>query len=593
MTEHESEPAARLEGVGKVFRRGKSVTRAIDDISFSVARGALTALVGPDGAGKTTLLRLLAGLVRPDSGKAYVAGLDVAARSEDVRRHIAYMPQRFGLYGDLTVRENLDLYADLCAADPAAWPRRRDELLQAAGLAAFAGRRAGQLSGGMKQKLSLACALVRSPDLLLLDEPTVGVDPLSRRELWTIIDHFVSTDRLSVLVATSYMDEAARSDLAVILHKGKILQKDAPAELIQTVQGMSFMVSPGEHEPARLLQARLLDTPGIIDAVPQNGAVRFIRSSDAALPPALNGLRVEPVPPDFSDAFSVALGNGEALMAAVPSSSAPNAARPSVRDGTVVEVKNLTRKFGDFIAVDDVSFSVRRGEIFGLLGPNGAGKTTTFRMLCGLLPASSGTLRVEGVDLRTAPATARARIGYVPQAFSLYGQLTVAANLAFYAGAYGLTGTRKRDRIHDVTEEFGLEPFAGTNAGVLPGGFDKRLAMACALLHEPGLLFLDEPSSGADLMTRREFWKRITALAGSGVTVIVTTHFMEEAEFCDRVLIQDSGRVLALGTPAELRERAPKPMDGGAPTMEDAFIAIVEQARAEHGEQARAAGAAA
>lgn len=251
---------------------------------------------------------------------------------------------------------------------------------------------------------------------------------------------------------------------------------------------------------------------------------------------------------------------------------------PEHGDAAVVEVRALVRQFGTFTAVDHVSFDVRRGEIFGLLGPNGAGKTTTFRMLCGLLPATGGTLRVAGVDLRRARASARQRIGYVAQKFSLYGQLSVRENVEFFASAYGLRGSRKRDRIGWALQQFELTPLAHLPSGQLPGGYKQRLAMAAALLHEPEILFLDEPTSGADPLARREFWRRITALAEQGVTVIVTTHFMEEAEYCDRVVILDAGRVLAQGTPAEVRRRG-QPQPGRAPTMEDAFITIVEEAR--------------
>ncbi len=254
-----------------------------------------------------------------------------------------------------------------------------------------------------------------------------------------------------------------------------------------------------------------------------------------------------------------------------------------------VEVRDLRRQFGAFVAVDQISFEVRRGELFGLLGPNGAGKTTTFRMLCGLLPASGGTLRVAGVDLRNARASARQRIGYVAQKFSLYGQLSVLENLEFFGSASGLRGRRKRRRLDWAMAQFGLRAQAHLPAGQLPGGYKQRLAMAAALLHEPEILFLDEPTSGADPLARREFWRRITALAEQGVTVIVTTHFMEEAEYCDRVVIMDAGRVLTQGTPADVRHRA-RPAPGREPTMEDAFIAIVEDARAKESTLQETAG---
>jgi len=572
------ELAARAQALEKEFKRpGSGTIRALDGISFDIRRGTLTALVGPDGAGKTTLLRLFAGLLRPDGGEALVDGIDAAQDPAAIQAKISYMPQAFGLYGDLTVRENLQLYADLQSVERATWPQRYAELLEATALAPFADRQAGQLSGGMKQKLGLACTLVRVPTLLLLDEPTVGVDPLSRRELWSIINHFVEADHLSVLIATSYLEEATRCDHVAILYGGRLLHQGAPSELTQMAQDMAFLATPPAGEAPRLLQSRLLASAGILDAVPEGGLVRFLRDRQAAPPACLDPIDVRAVPADFADAFMVALHESGARTQPIPLPA--DTAYPEQTDQPVIEVRDLSRRFGSFIAVDHVSFSVRRGEIFGLLGPNGAGKTTTFRMLCGLLPASGGTLRVAGEDLRVARAQARAKIGYVAQSFSLYGQLSVSENLSFYASAYGLRGQRKRQRIRTIMAEFGLEPMRDSLSGTLPGGFDKRLAMACALLHEPDILFLDEPTSGADPMTRREFWSRITALAVRGVTIIVTTHFMEEAEFCDRVLIQDAGRMLAIGTPDELRMRVPKKTHGELVTMEEVFIAVVDQAR--------------
>src|SRR5207253_3068301 len=319
-----------------------------------------------------------------------------------------------------------------------------------------------------------------------------------------------------------------------------------------------------------------------VDALPEGGRVRFVRAVDtdgkaAAAIDALDGTAIDAVEPRFEDGFMVLLQRttSERQLAGAMTLERP----PERQDNeAVVQVRDLVRCFGDFTTVDHVSFEVRRGEIFGLLGPNGAGKTTTFRMLCDLLPASSGTLRVAGMDLRRARASARQRIGYVAQKFSLYGQLTVAENLEFFASAYNLRGDKKKARIGWAIKQFDLAEFIDLTAGDLPGGFKQRLAMAVALLHEPELLFLDEPTSGADPLARREFWRRITALAEQGVTVVVTTHFMEEAEYCDRVAIMDGGRILAQGTPAEIRGRAPADR-GKAPTMEDAFITVVETAR--------------
>ena len=612
-------------GVQKTFRResGEMVT-ALNKVSLTVEHGTLTALVGPDGGGKTTFIRLAAGLMPVDEGELKVLDIDVGSDPQHVQERIGYMPQRFGLYEDLSVQENLDLYADLHGVSGDERRERYPRLMDMTGLGPFTERLAGRLSGGMKQKLGLACTLVRSPELLLLDEPTVGVDPLSRRELWEIILQLVNDRGLTVLVSTSYLDEAERCGHVVVLHEGNVLVEGKPSDVSNLAEGQTFIADPGAGQRARALQTRLLDEPYIVDAVPDGGKVRFVTGRQAAGgtrrqgdkesgDSLLAGATVFPVESRFEDGFMVLLqqtrrrdsrqGDGEKGRrefrqgeteqrhgseeirtedVRLPVSLSPPllvSLSPSLGRGgeAVVEVRDLVRKFGAFTAVDHVSFEVHRGEIFGLLGPNGAGKTTTFRMLCGLLPATSGTLRVAGADLRRARASARRKIGYVAQKFSLYGQLTVLENLEFFAGAYSLYGNRKQDRIDWAVREFGVEPFLDLPSGQLPGGYQRRLAMAAALMHEPETLFLDEPTSGADPLARREFWRRIIALADQGVTMIVTTHFMEEAEYCDRVAILDAGRVLAQGTPAEIRLHAR--LEDREPNMEDAFIAIVEEAR--------------
>ena len=568
----------------------KATGRAVDalrGVSLQVPAGALTALVGPDGAGKTTLLRLAAGLMAPSAGQLQVLGIDVARHPQQVQDRISYMPQRFGLYEDLTVQENLDLYADLHGVRAAARSERFERLLRMTDLRRFTGRLAGQLSGGMKQKLGLACTLVRSPELLLLDEPTVGVDPLSRRELWDIVQQLVDEQRLTVVVSTSYMDEAQRCAHVCVLHEGLVLASGTPESIRSGARGLCHMATPPAGVSARTLQARLLDAAGsIVDAVPEGGKVRYIARSGAApqaLAGLLDGAATAPAEARLEDGFMLMLrgadsgGAGSAAgRAQTPAGSADRAGggAPQAAGEAVIEVRDLVRKFGDFTAVSSTSFSVARGEIFGLLGPNGAGKTTTFRMLCGLLPASSGFLQVAGVNLRHARAEARRKVGYVAQKFSLYGNLTVAENLKFFGTAYGLHGERLRQRTDDVLAQFQLAGQEDTASGQLPGGFKQRLAMAVGLLHSPEILFLDEPTSGADPLARREFWRRITALAAAGVTVVITTHFMEEAEYCDRIVIQDAGKLLAIGTPLQVREQA-----GGAAGMEQAFTGIVEQNR--------------
>ncbi|MFZ3024442.1 ATP-binding cassette domain-containing protein [Pseudomonas sp.] len=576
------------EGLRKTFEApGGGPLHAVNDIALTVRAGELTALVGPDGAGKTTLLRMMAGLLKPDAGNLHVLGIDVTAQPQAVQDRISYMPQRFGLYEDLSVEENLNLYADLHGVPQAVRRERFARMLEMTDLTRFTDRPAGKLSGGMKQKLGLACTLVRSPDLLLLDEPSVGVDPLSRRDLWKIVQQLVDDENLSVIISTSYMDEAERCANVFVMHEGSILAEGTPAALTQKAHGLTYVATPPASTPARDLQAQLLDArDAIVDAVPKGGAVRFIRqpgTDDPVLETVLGGVAYQQREAELEDTFMMMLRQHHQDEQAAP---IPEAAGVAVRasagtatsetDGNpAIKVYDLVRKFGDFTAVASTSFAVARGEIFGLLGPNGAGKTTTFRMLCGLLPATSGQLQVAGLNLRNARAQARARIGYVSQKFALYGNLTVLENLEFFGGAYGLRGQALQQRIAATLEQFELNPKAVS--GLLPGGYKQRLAMATGLLHEPEILFLDEPTSGIDPLARRAFWRTITALAQSGVTIIITTHFMEEAEYCDRIAIQDAGKMLALGTPSEVREQA-----GGAAgnDMNSAFIAIVEQGRA-------------
>ncbi len=562
---------------------------AVDGVSLTIHSGGLTALVGPDGAGKTTLLRMVAGLLKPDAGHLQVLGVDVAANPQAVQDRISYMPQRFGLYEDLSVQENLDLYADLHGVPHAVRSERFARMLEMTDLTRFTSRPAGKLSGGMKQKLGLACTLVRSPDLLLLDEPSVGVDPLSRRELWKIVQQLVEAENLSVVVSTAYMDEAERCSQVFVMHNGRLLAEGAPDSLRERARGLTFTAKPPAGIPARDLQARLIDAQDLItDAVPKGGAVSFIRqlnASDAAVEALLGDATSQPRQEDLEDAFMMLLRHHQPESTGHASPAPPHEvdARGDT-SGPVIVVRDLVRKFGDFTAVASTSFQVGRGEIFGLLGPNGAGKTTTFRMLCGLLPATSGQLEVAGMNLRTARAQARARIGYVSQKFALYGNLNVRENLEFFGGAYGLRGKTLQARVAASLEQFDLEPNA--RSAELPGGFKQRLAMAAGLLHQPEILFLDEPTSGIDPLARRTFWRTITSLAQSGVTIIITTHFMEEAEYCDRIAIQDAGRMLALGTPGEVREQAG---GGHVGDMNSAFIAIVEQGRASRAQTGAAA----
>lgn len=572
--------------VSKEFvRKGGKKTVALTQFSMTAEAGSLTALIGPDGAGKTTFLRMVCGLLSPTAGSLQVLGIDVAKEPQRVQELLGYMPQKFGLYEDLTCQENLNLYADLHGIPREKRQERFARLLNMTGLSPFTGRLAGKLSGGMKQKLGLACTLVRSPQLLLLDEPTVGVDPLSRRELWAILKQLVEEENISVLVSTAYMDEAELCGQVYVLNEGRLLSRGTPEQLRKIAAGRCFTVAPPPGIPARILQACLLDDKTrVLDAVPESSSVRFsLRNADEL--PQLEvhyhfpGLRVEPVPPRLEDSFMILLKNAEersqVIQQDMDAFALDYTRETEISDIVEIEVKELVRKFGDFTAVDNTSFRVHTGEIFGLLGPNGAGKSTTFKMLCGLLPATSGYLSVAGVNLRTARAQARANIGYVAQKFSLYGDLSVKENLEFFGGVYGLGWKKLRERLNEVVAQFGLQDHLDTAAQDLPGGYKQRLSMAVGLIHQPRILFLDEPTSGIDPLARRVFWRQITALAAGGTTIIITTHFMEEAEYCDRIMIQDQGRMLILGTPEAVRQQG-----DNSETMNEAFIAIVEHNRA-------------
>lgn len=565
-----------VRGVSKRFSSNGKITDALRHVDLTVRKGTVTGLIGPDGAGKTTLMRLLAGLMLPDEGLISVAGIDVVNDPLPAQHVIGYMPQHFGLYEDLTVGENMNLYADLQGLPVPERSARYEALTHMTGLAPFMKRLAGDLSGGMKQKLGLACVLVRPPSVLLLDEPTVGVDPVSRRELWSIVYRLVKEEQMTALLSTAYLDEAERCSEVILLHRGEKLGQGAPGTFSRTVEGRSFQaVMPGINK--RKLQNQLAGMKGVIDATIQRTGVRLVmdtdRKPDTSDLPA--GLEIQPVPPRFEDSF-ISLLHEKDGHATPTTLSLDRPAGAPVSHGDMISVNHLSRRFGSFYAVKNVSFSVKQGEVFGLLGANGAGKSTTFRMLCGLLPATDGKLSVAGVDLRHATARARARIGYMAQKFSLYGDLSVRENLRFFSRAYGLRGEERSERIQWALREFELIEHADDASKELPLGYKQRLAMAAALMHHPDILFLDEPTSGVDPLARREFWHRISALAEEGVTVLVTTHFMEEAEYCDRLVIMAQGDILAEGTPDEMRARCQSDAHPD-PSMEDAFIHLIEQ----------------
>ena len=591
------------EAISKRFAEG--ARPAVDRLDLRVAAGQVTGLVGPDGAGKTTLMRLLAGLLLVDEGNLTVCGCDPRYDAGELRQAISYMPQRFGLYEDLTVEENFVLYADLRGVVGREREETFDRLLDFTSLGPFTDRLAGKLSGGMKQKLGLACALVRRPRLMLLDEPSVGVDPISRRELWRMVYELVE-EGIGVVWSTSYLDEAERCASVLLLNEGQSLYHGPPKELTARVEGRSFLVY--DHgEGRRKILAAALRLPDIVDGVIQGSSVRLVVQERAGPPSAAElgspEVQIKPVPARFEDAFVDLLGGvkkgespfGANLAGSVRRGSPDPVGRgspdraldqfdgglrrpaPNVANGdAVVEARALTKRFGDFTAAEEITFQIARGEIFGLLGPNGAGKSTTFKMMCGLLKPSEGSASVAGHDLYRAGAAARAQLGYMAQKFSLYGDLSVEQNLRFFAGIYGVPRRRRGETIDRMIDAFGLADYLNTNSGELPLGFKQRLALACALMHDPAVLFLDEPTSGVDPLTRREFWSHINALVERGVTVMVTTHFMDEAEYCDRIGLVYQGHLIAEGSPDDLKDRV-RADDRTEPTLEDAFVALVEE----------------
>ncbi|WP_312203367.1 ATP-binding cassette domain-containing protein [Kosakonia cowanii] len=554
---------------------------AVARLDCKIQAGYVTGLVGPDGAGKTTLMRILAGLMKQNEGRVRVLGLDPIDNDSELHAVLGYMPQKFGLYEDLTVMENLILYADLRSVTGEKRQQMFTRLLAFTSLGPFTDRLAGKLSGGMKQKLGLACTLVGDPQVLLLDEPGVGVDPISRRELWQMV-HELAGDGMLILWSTSYLDEAEQCRDVLLMNEGELLYHGEPKALTRSMAGRSFLLTSRDENNRRLLR-RILRLPQVSDGVIQGRSVRMILKKGADVQavhaaPEMPPLQIEETAPRFEDAFIDLLGGAGAAES--PLGKILHSVKGDSEE-TVIEARSLTKKFGDFAATDEVNFAVKRGEIFGLLGPNGAGKSTTFKMMCGLLVPTAGQALVLNMDLKVSSGKARQRLGYMAQKFSLYGNLTVEQNLRFFSGVYGLRGSAQREKMARMSEAFGLETIARHATDQLPLGYKQRLALACSLMHEPDILFLDEPTSGVDPLTRREFWLHINSMVEKGVTVMVTTHFMDEAEYCDRIGLVYRGKLIASGTPDELKAQTADD-NHPDPTMEHAFITLIQNWDKEH-----------
>lgn len=473
---------------------------AVNDLSLNIEKGKITGLIGADGSGKTTLLRLIIGLLLPNSGQIQTLSLNPETDKEKLNKRIGYMPQKFGLYEDLSVIENLKLYADLKNE-----PYDFEKLLNFTKLEPFQQRKAGALSGGMKQKLGLACALLGTPEFLVLDEPSVGVDPISRRDLSSMVKNLISPET-TVLWSTAYLDEAHDFDTAVVIDKGKVIYNGKPHDLADN---------------SKDFEEKIIGLMGGFKP------------------------EISKIAENYKDAANVT--------------------------ECTIEAINLEKKYGDFYAVKNNSFCIQKGEIFGLLGPNGAGKSTSFKMMCGLTKPTSGTAKISGVDILKNPSKARSNLGYMAQKFSLYGSLTVRQNLEFFAAAYGIGLFDRKKRIDEIIDIFDFQDIQDQKSEELSLGFKQKLSIACALIHNPPILFLDEPTSGVDVITRREFWNHITQLSKKGVTILVTTHFMDEAEYCDRISLFYKGEAIAIGTPQELKQKA------NSKNMEDTFIKLIKE----------------
>lgn len=554
-----SKPVVTIRHVSKTFEGQKQP--AIQNLSLSLESGQIIGLVGPDGAGKTTLIRLLLGLLLPGKGEISVLGLDPVKQTDALHGLIGYMPQKFGLYEDLTVQENMNLYADLKGLSAAEKKEQFETLLRFTGLEPFTNRLAGRLSGGMKQKLGLGCSLLGHPRFLLLDEPGVGVDPISRRELMKMV-RGLAQDGITILWSTSYLDEAEHFDTVLVLDEGKLLYAGPPADLTKTVAGDAFFVQRTRLAPRPLLRSILKSGIPVTDAVIWGNQVRVVIQDKAVQKKFARYLK--PTSARFEDAVINRLGG-------CPLNVSEVAQNVSVSSGkaVVIEARHLTKRYGSFTAAQDITFQIKRGEIFGLLGPNGAGKSTSFKMMCGLSKPTSGAAFIQGINMREEPSKARAQLGYMAQKFSLFSPLTVLQNLTFFSGIYGLADSLQKEKIKQMVDVFSLQPYLTQPAGNLPLGFKQRLALACAIMHNPPILFLDEPTSGVDPITRREFWNHINSLVEKGVTVMVTTHFMDEAEYCDRIALIYQGRAIRIGPPTTLKQKRE--------TMEDAFIRLIQE----------------
>jgi ABC-2 type transport system ATP-binding protein len=542
----------RVRGLTKRYGQ----TEAVRGIEFEVRRGEIFGLIGPDGAGKTTTFNVLAGILPPTSGEITLLG----EHPRLARTNVGYLTQQFSLFVDLSVDENLRYIAGLRDVSAGDFAERSLRYLALMDLAGIGDRLAGELSGGMKQKLALCCALISEPRVLLLDEPTVGVDPLSRREFWSVLAR-LATNEMTIVVATPYLDEAERCHRIALMYDGTIRDLGTPAELEAQLNGKRLEIRSSDTSAAeRALQnvpGGILDIQSFGDRVDalvtdaQDGE-RVVRSALAAA--SITVTSIEAAPPTLENVFVArlrSLGYGE------PYTPFPGTTARTRDSALAIDACGLTKQFGKFRAVDDATLQVGYGEIYGLLGANGAGKTTIIKMLCGLLAPTSGTIALAGKSSDLRAESLRRRIGYMSQKFTLYDDLSIIENLRFYAGIYGLRSRERDERIAWVLELSGLRGRENLRTGRLPGGWKQRVAFGAAVMHDPDILFLDEPTSGVDPLARRQFWRLIEERARAGTAVVITTHYLEEAEHCRRMCFMFAGRMVAQGSPSEIKAAQP------------------------------------
>ncbi len=546
------QPVIDVRNLWRSYGRWRKKVDAVRNVSFAVQRGEIFGLIGPDGAGKTSIIQTLAGVLELQRGSASVAGIDVRTQPDEVQAMVGYMPQGLGanLYESLTVAENIDFFRDLRKLPEDAFQRNRSELLKMTRLGPYLSRRAKNLSGGMRQKLALICTLIHLPDVLLLDEPTTGVDPISRQDFWEIIRRVVEERRVTVLLSTSYMDEAERCHRMALVHSGEIAAQGSPESIIAKATG-SYAAIQAEPQPAALDILRQFTEVQSTQVFGEEVHIRYegeLKTLEQRL--TRQGIVVQrafPQEPTLEDVFLQLVADG------VQRRPTLHVAAQQRDSAFPIACQGVTRRFGDFIAVDNVDLHVHRGEIFGLLGPNGAGKTTLIKMMCGLLEPSAGEIRVANVKVPQEHEAATAQIGYMSQHFSLYRDLTVKQNLRLYSDLYNVDVAR----FSSLIDALGLRGFESRLAGDLPVGMRQRLSLLCAVLHSPAVLFLDEPTSGVDPQARRVFWDLIYSLAReSGITILVSTHYMDEANHCDRLGLMDQGRLIAADSPSALKSQS-------------------------------------